>query len=50
MESVEFIKVYFNDWIRRQKLNSEMAMKILNRIIEILLEKNRGEDEKDEML
>ena len=51
MHRMDFIKVCFIDWITKQKLNLEMAMKILESIVEILEEeRKKGKDEKEEML
>ena len=49
MDGKDFIKVCFIDWIREQIINSEIAMKILDKIMATLLKKNE-EGKKDEML
>ena len=49
MDGKDFIKVCFIDWIREQIIHSEIAMKILDKIMATLLKKNE-EGKKDEML
>ena len=49
MDGKDFIKVCFIDWIREQTIHSEIAMKILDKIMATHLKKNE-EGKKDEML